>query len=575
MRGMIFKGSAIEVISWLRRAAALAVVLVGFASSALAQDATTAGAATAPSPTLNNMTIDWPITGDADNDGVTTVRFRRQGDAAWRIGMPLRRVPAGSTEGRSWGNRHSGSVFDVEAGTTYELELTLTDPDGGSAVRNLVATTRSVPVPASGGTVKPATPATLASVLASANPGDIVTLGAGTYAGFQINRDGALGAPIVVRGSPGAVVTGEVGLFFRNHVMLQNLEIVGRVRFNGSNNISITGCTITATIALEGHTILTNLRAENAYIADNTLIGTTGWNEAAFGASGANLGEGVIVTGPGHVVARNRARGFRDAISLLEDGAAVDQFSIDIVDNDISEAADDGIEADFCAHNCRIMRNRMTNVFIALSSQPGLGGPTYFVRNSAYNVVHLPFKLYRGSVGDVVLHNTIVKHGDALNIVPGRTISRAYFRNNLLIGGPAGTFNGFDSGSNRVIDAATFDAASSLDYDGYGTTLPSFTGRLGAVSFSSFDQLRQLTSESHARQVGLGVFATPLAFPAAPVTAYVAPNLAIAPGSAASDAGEVIPNVNEGFRGAAPDLGAFEADAAGGADPPIFADGYE
>jgi hypothetical protein len=414
-------------------------------------------------------------------------------------------------------------------------------------------------------------------VLASASAGDIVELAPGTYAGFQIARDGAPERPIVVRGTPGAVVTGEIGLFGRSHVMLQRLTVIGRIRFNGSSHVSVLECAVTAN-GFNGDTIVSYSRAENAYIADNTLVGLTAWAESSLGASGNNQGEGIVVTGPGHVIARNRVRGFRDGISLMEGlsaGGAVDQFSIDIVDNDISEAADDGIEADFCMHNCRIARNRLTNTFIAMSSQPSLGGPTYFVRNAAYNVVHLPFKLYRGSVGDVVLHNTIVKHGDALNLVPGREVSRAYFRNNLLIGGPAGTFNGYASGSGRVIDAATIDAASSLDYDGYGTILPDFTGRLGVVFFASVDQLRALTTEAHARRVDLDVFSHAVPFPLAPMTPYAAPWLALRAGSAASDAGEVIPNINDGYRGAAPDLGAFEADAAGGATPALFADGFE
>lgn len=541
-----------------------------------AQVATTAGAPTAPFPTLNNLAIEWPIAGDTDNDGVVSVRFRKQGAAAWSHAMPLQRVPAGSngSVGRSWANRHSGSVFNVDAGSSYELELSLADPDGGSIVRTLDVATRAVPVPAADGVVKVATPVGLAGVLASATAGDIVVLSPGTYAGFSIERDGTAGRPIVVRGTPGAVVTGEIFVANRSHVMIEDLAVLGRIRFNGSRHVSIVRCTITAN-GFDGHTIVGYLRPENAYIADNTLVGLTAWAESSLGATGNNQGEGVVLSGPGHVIARNRVRGFRDGISLLEDGEAVDQYSIDIVDNDISEAADDGIEADFCMHNCRIMRNRLTNTFIAMSSQPSLGGPTYFIRNSAYNVVHVPFKLYRGSVGDVVLHNTVVKHGDALNLLAGTTVSRAYFRNNLLIGGAAGVFGGYSSGSGRVIDAATIDAASSLDYDGYGTVLPSFTGRLGPVSFASFEQLRTATTETHARQVDLGVFSTTVAFPSAPMTAYAAPSLALASGTSAGDAGERIPNVNDGYTGSAPDLGAFEAAGAGGADPAMFVDDFE
>src|SRR5205085_9120223 len=114
----------------------------------------------------------------------------------------------------------------------------------------------------------------------------------------------------------------------------------------------------------------------------------------------------------------------------IEDAGAVDQYSIDFAYNDLSECADDAIETDFCFHDCRLVGNRMTNVFMGISSQPGLGGPTYFVRNAMFNVILSPFKLQRGSVGDVGLHNTIVKRGDAFGIFTTDVFSRQYFRNN-------------------------------------------------------------------------------------------------------------------------------------------------
>src|SRR5687767_8484689 len=95
----------------LRRAAA-ALLLLAASAVVHAQDATVAGQPSAPFPTLENLTLDWPVAGDADADGTVSVRFRKVGDAAWRQGMPLRRVPAGTNGevGRSWANRHSGSV---------------------------------------------------------------------------------------------------------------------------------------------------------------------------------------------------------------------------------------------------------------------------------------------------------------------------------------------------------------------------------------------------------------------------------------------------------------------------------
>ncbi len=541
--------------------AASGIVRATTAAATSTGAATVAGAVTVPFPTQNNLSIEWSIGGDDNLNGVVSVRYRPTGSSVWKQSMPLRRTPAGSNEGFTWTNRHSGSVFDLQPATAYEVELTLTDPDGGSAATTMTATTRSVPAPMAGAPIKAVTPATFASVAAGARPGDILELAAGNYTWPNWSVSGTSGAPIVVRSSAGAVINGEVGLFARHYVHLSGLTINGRIRFNASNNVAITRCRINATSALSGDGIVTYLRAENAYIADNTIVGLTTWAASSFGVNGSNLGEGIVVTGPGHVIMNNRVSGFRDGISLLEQTEAVDQFSIDILNNEISESADDGIEADFCMHNCRIMRNRMTNSFVAMSSQPGLGGPTYFIRNVAYNVAHVAFKLYRGSIGDVLLHNTVVKNGDALAEYSGVQVARTFSRNNLVIGGPGATYNGFSSGSGRVISFSDLVASgSSMDYDALGSTTGSFTGNLGGVSFSSLAALRSGTTEKNAIQADLGMFAATVAFPGVATTKFVAPDLRPKAGSALENSALPIPGIND--VAATPDMGAYEVGAA-------------
>ncbi len=543
--------------------------------------ATTPGAVTAPFPTVENIAVEWAISGDTDLDGVVSVRYRPAGSGPWIDGMPLRRVPAGANEGFNWGNRHSGSAFDLSPGTTYEIELTLDDPDGGNDQQIVVASTRAVPEPMAGATVTPVTPVTLSGALSSASPGNILELGPGDYSGFRVDVSGSAGMPIVIRGTPGAVINGEVRLFSRKHVMLERLTVNGRIRFNGSDNISVVSCRVNASpTQFNGDGIVALLRAENAYIADNTVIGTTVWEENSLGASGNNRGEGIAVTGPGHVIMNNLVSGFRDNISLLEEGEAVDQFSIDVLNNELSEAADDAVEADFCFHNCRIMRNRVTNAFISFSSQPSLGGPNYFIRNVAYNVAFQSFKLQRGSEGDVLLHNTVVKNGNALGIATSDPVSRLFTRNNLLIGGPGGTFNGFNSGTGDVIRIQTLVTANAdLNFDALGSTTGNFEGRFGNTNFDSLAELRSQTTETDAVEIDLGVFADSIAYPANPLTTFAAPDLRLQSGGDAIDVGEAIGNVNSGFAGAAPDAGAYEL---GGLLPEygprlglIFADGFE
>lgn len=521
-------------------------------------DAVVAGALTSPHPTLENLALEWVTTGDANGNATVSVRFRAVGAGTWRTALPLRWIPGGSNEGFTWPARFSGSVFDLQPGTTYELEASLVDPDGGSVVRGLTVATRGVPVAKAGAPVKAANPATLASVLGSALPGDIIQLGAGTYGGFTIPRSGAAGSPLVVRGGPGVGILGEIGIFDQAFVHLENLSVQGRIRFNGSDDVAITRCTIQATADRGGDGIVCFTRAERAYIADNVITGLTVWNEAALGAGGANQGEGICVTGPGHVIMNNRVSGMRDGISLLEDGEARDQVCIDILNNDLSECADDAIEADFAMGNCRIMRNRITNAFIACSSQPSLGGPTWFIRNTAYNVVHVAFKLYRGSVGDQLLHNTVVKQGDAFGLYPGRSVGRLWMRNNLLLGGPGGTYNGYASGSGRVFQGAEVDLATFQgDHDALGSSTGAFQGRVGGFAFTTLAELRSGTSEQHALQASLADLGM-VAFPAAPLTPYAARDLRLVAGSALVDAAVVLPNVNEGYTGGGPDPGAHE-----------------
>src|SRR5262245_24747015 len=167
---------------------------------ALGQAATTAMAVTTPSPTTQGIAIEWAVSGDANNNGLVTVRYRAQGAADWKVGTPLSRVPAGmnttgsfGSGGGRWGNKHAGSLFDLAPGTSYEIELTLTDPDGGSAMTTATAATRPIPVAAADAVMKPVTPATFAAALAAAAPGDILLLGAGSYAAFTVARNGAAG----------------------------------------------------------------------------------------------------------------------------------------------------------------------------------------------------------------------------------------------------------------------------------------------------------------------------------------------------------------------------------------------
>ncbi|HZY07269.1 MAG TPA: hypothetical protein VFE69_05970, partial [Ilumatobacteraceae bacterium] len=335
--------------------------------------------------------------------------------------------------GGSWSNKHAGSLFDLDPGKTYEIELTLNDPDGGSMTATTSVGTRSIPGQSANAPVKAVTPTNLTSMLSSAMPGDVLLLGAGTYPAFTVGRSGSAGQQIVIRGESvdTVIVNGRVTMNDRRNVNLENMTVMGEVRMNGASDTVVRGCRIRTTAG--GITFMMGSGIpRNNTIIDNDITGGAMWIDSMLSADGYNGGEGIQFTGSGHVICFNHIALFRDDISLMEYDEAFEQTSIDICNNDIEQATDDAIEADSAMGNVRVFRNRIRNCFDGISAQPNLGGPTYYVRNVMYNVLYTPFKFHNGTVGDIVVHNTAVKCGDALGIYAGEPWRRALFRNNVF-----------------------------------------------------------------------------------------------------------------------------------------------
>ncbi len=505
------------------------------------QDKTIPGEVKSPYPTIINLAVDWYIEGDDNLNGEVKVQFREKGKKDWQEGMPLRRVPAGNSGTNTrptyyWKNKHSGSIFDLKPGTRYEINLRLEDPDGGSEERMLEAETRPVPHYDENARI------------IELEPGTHDTL-------FTIS--GSQGKPVVYRCNNGRAIYTHVDLKEREWVFIDGLTVINfdhdgiGIQFNGARNCVIQNCTVDAVYGIVSY----KPGAENCYIADNVVTGPSAWSNVAMGAHGANVGEGIQLTGPGNVICYNRVTGFRDCISTMEDTRVNNQTCIDIYNNDINRAPDDGIEADFCFSNCRIFRNRITNCYVGLSSQPGLGGPTYFIRNAMYNIVHAAFKLKRFSRGDVVLHNTVIKVGTGLG--GNSAMDHAYFRNNLAIGGPTGGINWGDYGAGNPYAADIIDPGlhSDLDYDAVGVYEVPYFARIGDLPFSEVE-------EHGIENLTLGETFVNIAFPNPPVPEKEVPDLRPKAGSRVVDAGMLLPNINDDFLGNAPDCGAYEAGQA-------------
>ena len=155
--------------SLLAAAFGLGGALLIAASPAWAANSVSAGVLNVERPTLNNAGFDWRITGDDNHNAAATVQYRKKGDKDWKIGLPLLRSGGGGEfvgVGPGAGgtaryplfkyevpNMLTGSIFNLTPDTDYEAQFTLSDPDGGKAVKAVTFHTRKEPMPAAGGKV--------------------------------------------------------------------------------------------------------------------------------------------------------------------------------------------------------------------------------------------------------------------------------------------------------------------------------------------------------------------------------------------------------------------------------------
>ena len=332
--------------------------------------------------------------------------------------------------------------------------------------------------------------------------------------------------------------------------------------------------------------------SKDFYIADNELTGRhapdhmMGWNGAVWSKfpdyPELLLSEYAIkVYGQGHVVAHNRVANWHDGIDVatygVPDGAPADiadRFpeSIDFYGNDIFNMGDNCFETDGGGRNIRVFENRCFNTASqALSVQPGFGGPIYFFRNLIYNAPQGTLKYIEGSAGILTFNNTIIGEGAA-----GPSSNETY-RNNLFLA---------QRGTGPVFSTSTFTNYSSADYNGYrpnpgspeafGWNSPPFDVRADfekPVVRRTFATLQALVAatgqERHSVLVDYGDFVRAAAPDASDPRRLYHPkdlDFGLKPGSAAVDAGVVIPTITDGYTGKAPDLGAYELGQA----PPAY-----
>ncbi len=382
--------------------------------------ATTPGEVTVEPATIHCAGFVWEIKGDSNRNCAVRVAYRKAGTQAWKQGYPLLRCESWESPDPKYpfqiGEKLAGSLFDLDPDTEYEVKLTLADPDGGAAEK--LVTTRTIKEPgifaglrtlyvvpgAGGGSGTRDDPFQgIAAADAAARPGDVMLLQPGKYLGsIALKASGEEGKPIVWRGVDvdkvildGSGKDESLSFSGQSHLQFENLSFTGAnqgcIKTYGSQDIVVRRCKffkfrygaiIAQGQARKVHPVTKKVtegrNAKHWFVLDNEITGPKDWTKDRGSASSY----GVNLSGARNIIAYNRITDCWDCISLAGGKELPLTGSTDIYGNDLRQAADDGVEADYTYHNVRIFRNRLTNTFSSLSAQPTFGGPTYFLYNA-------------------------------------------------------------------------------------------------------------------------------------------------------------------------------------------------
>jgi parallel beta-helix repeat protein len=120
---------------------------------------------------------------------------------------------------------------------------------------------------------------------------------------------------------------------------------------------------------------------------------------------------GVYMTddsGRGNVIRRNTLHGTYDGVHPCGDAAPADAFTseTDVYENTIFDHADDAIESEGYCANVRIFSNTIRDTLMAVAVAPAAPGPTWIVRNTAYDYGNVPSHTVFGQTPSAIKINS-------------------------------------------------------------------------------------------------------------------------------------------------------------------------
>ena len=516
-------------------------------------------------------------------DSRATIRYKKRTETTWLTGHPLLRInPAWVASGAPEQpvDSFAGSIFDLEPGTEYDVEITLTDPGSSApAVATLPTATRALPGAAPAATVTATPSDDLQAKLGALKAGDVLELADGTYAvdDLYLEASGTAAMPIFVRGHSreGVVLRDTTGHVFQfreaAYVVLENLTLegsgvdsgtdassVGIHFYDGASQKYVTVRDIDVRAVDQG--IIGYGSLQGVLVYRSSLRGNNVWTQPVIESNQTWNDDGITIPGVGNCAFENTLNGFGDSFAVRD---GTHSAAVHFYRNRVTMTGDDTFEADYSTRNISFYDNWVDNASTFLSLDPLWGGPLFCFRNIVVNTVRGPFKLNNTNSGFMVYNNTIVRTEGTTGwgwVQFNNGELRNYsFRNNVLVYRGNGNLLAVESGGNEPIDFTNnaWFPDKSVWWTNTGGSYDSIASARAGVP-----ETTPLFGTSRRRHDGDVItvsnpFATTITLGANHLTETATVSTpALAPGSSPKHAGVPIPNITDGFTGNAPDMGA-------------------
>ncbi len=211
----------------------------------------------------------------------------------------------------------------------------------------------------------------------------------------------------------------------------------------------------------------------------------------------------------------------------------------DVHNNLLYDIPDDPLEPEGAVHQVKMFLNRIEESLQGISTAPVNVGPLWFHHNDVWRARSSGIKLNNTPVGPMLIyHNTFATDAADTNAITTGCSgwSNVTLRNNIIVG-------------TRYVIEDCYNPGSGNDWDNdllYTTATDRFV-KWANERYDTLAELRDGTGQEMAGLEGDPLLADP-----------GGGDLTLTAGSPAVDAGQPLPGINDGYDGAAPDLGATE-----------------